>query len=271
MKSTYYPSHSQNRMKHEGDVASARKYFMTGKNRILYHLVKQRYSWMNKYIKEADETVVELGCGAGFSRQFIRSDKLILTDVVSNEWVDRYLDAMNIDYPDGSIDVVICSNMIHHISNPAVFFDMVSRKLKPGGRIIIQDIYTCFLMKAVLRLMRHEGWSDTVDVFDRKAVCNEPSDPWSANCSIPKLLFFSKLGGGKSFEQEFPEYTMLKRTRNECFLFLLSGGVIAKTFHLPVGDIGVEMLKRIDRLVVRCFPSIFACACSVVLQKKKHS
>ncbi len=77
--------------------------------------------------------------------------------------------------------------------------------------------------------------------------------------------------GGYSFEQEFSDYTVLKRTRNECFLFLLSGGVIAKTFHLPVGDKGAEMIKRLDRLLVRWFPSIFACACSIVLQKKKHS
>ena len=267
MLDTYFPEHSQNRMKNEGEVTEARKYFMTGKNRILYRLIEQRFSWMNEYIQETDEVIVELGCGAGLSKEFIHSDKFVMTDVARHEWVEKYVDAMNIDYPNNSVDVFICSHMIHHISNPAVFLDAISKKLKPRGRVIIQDIYTCLLMKFALRLMRHEGWSDTVDVFDRTTVCNDPSDAWSANCSVPKLLFFGKSGG--VFEQEFPQYKIIKKSRNECFLFFLSGGVIAKTFYLPVGDKGTVVIKRIDRFLVKKFPAVFACGCSIVLQKKE--
>lgn len=202
MNNTYFPKHSENRM--------------------------------NKYIKADDKVVVELGCGAGLSKQL---------------WVDRYMDALNVDYPDGSIDVVICSHMLHHLVNPAAFFDDISRKLRSGGRIIIQDIYVCTLMKMALRLMRHEG-AESVNVFDREVVCNDPSDPWSANCAIPKLLF-----GGDRFLKEFPQYRIIKRTRNECFLFFLSGGVIAKTLYLPMGDKGAEFIKKIDQILTKAFPS----------------
>lgn len=263
---TYFPTHNQNRMKNEGNVEAAREYFLTGKNRVLYHLIKERFSWMNEYIRPTDEVIVELGCGAGLSEFFIKTDKLIMTDIVEHEWVDKCIDAMNIEYPDESIDVIICSHMIHHISNPACFLDNLARKLKPNGRILIQDIYTCSLMKAVLRIMRHEGWSDIVDVYDRNAVCNEPNDPWSANCSIPKLLFFT--GGGYKFEQQFPMYKILEKKKCECFLFLLSGGVIAKTFNVPIKDKGVNIVKKIDKILVKTFPSLFACGCSIVLEKK---
>jgi len=120
-------------------------------------------------------------------------------------------------------------------------------------------------MKLVLRGMRHEGWSDVVNVFDKNMVCNEPGDPWSANCSIPKLLFFK---GGRKFEEEFPMYELVECRKNECFLFLLSGGVIAKTFYLPIGDTGVNIIKKIDHILVGMLPSVFTCGCSVVLQKK---
>lgn len=266
MKKTYFPKHGENRMRHEGDVTAARAYFLKGKNRLLYHLVRERYSWMNHYIMPDDNVVLELGCGAGLSREFINHRNLILSDVSGYDWVDEYVDALNINYPDESIDVIICSHMIHHISKPAVFFEVVSRKLKHGGRIIIQDIYTGTLMKMILRLMRHEGWSDEVDVFDRNAVCNDPSDPWSANCSIPKLLFER---GGVKFSQEFPQYRIIKRTINECLLFLASGGVIAKTFYLPLGDKGAELIKKIDRLLIKALPFFFACGLSVVIQKKQ--
>lgn len=264
MKNTYFPTHNENRMRNEGNVEAARAYFMTGKNRVLYHLIEQRFSWMNEFINQSDQIVIELGCGAGLSKFFIHTPNLILTDVDEHPWVDKCENALEIDYPDESIDVVICSHMIHHISNPASFFDDLCRKLKPGGRIIIQDIYTSSIMKLVLRIMHHEGWSDTIDVYDRKIICNDPVDPWSANCSIPKLMFF----GEGAFEEQFPAFRMLKRARNECFLFLTSGGVIAKTHYLPVGDKGVKLIKYIDKLLVNIAPSIFACGCSVVLEKK---
>ena len=267
MKSEYYPSHSQNRMKHEGDVLAARKYFMTGKNRVLYYLIRQRFSWMNKYIKPSDKVIIELGCGAGLSKRFIENKNYTMTDVSDYEWVDRYLDAMDLDLPDNSVDVFVCSHMIHHISNPAKFLDDLGKKLKPDGRILIQDIYTCALMKAALRMMRHEGWSDRVAIFDRNAICNDPADPWSANCSIPKLLFFDKSGG--VFEEQFPQYEIIRRSRNECFLFFASGGVIAKTFYLPLGDRAVKYIKKIDRFLVKILPSVFACGCSVVIKKRE--
>lgn len=41
---TYFPTHDENRMKNEGNVEFARKYFLRGKNRVLHHLIKQRFS-----------------------------------------------------------------------------------------------------------------------------------------------------------------------------------------------------------------------------------
>ncbi len=193
-KKGYFPTHEQNRMKNEGNVKEARDYFFSSKNKILYHLVEQRYSWMNRYIYKTDKEILELGCGAGLSRTFIRNQHLLLTDIAKHEWVDKKMDALHLDCPDHSLDVIICSHMIHHLANPAQFFAHAGTKLKSGGRIIIQDIYTGWLMKLALRLMRHEGYSDDTDVFDRLHVCNLPDDPWSANCSVPKLLFFG-VGG----------------------------------------------------------------------------
>ena len=58
-------------------------------------------------------------------------------------------------------------------------------------------------------------------------------------------------------------FEILKMSRNECLLFLTSGGVIAKTGHK-----GVRVIKRMDKFLTEFLPSIFACGCSIVLQKK---
>lgn len=263
MKKGYFPSHDKNRMKNEGDVVAARSYFLEGRNKILISLLEQRFKWMNEYIKDTDKNLIELGCGPGLSKFFIENKNLVLTDVLDNDWVDRHVDALNIDYPDESLDVIICSNMLHHLAKPADFFERTSKKLAKGGRILIQDMHTSLLMKLVLRLMRHEGYSDYVDVFNRDVICNNPEDPWSANCSIPKLLFDNK----ETFEKFFPMYKIRKYELNECFMFYLSGGVIAKTFTLNIRGLGIKIIQQIDKMLVNFLPSIFAGSSSIVLEK----
>ena len=119
-------------------------------------------------------------------------------------------------------------------------------------------------MKLAMRIMRHEGWLENIDVFDENTTANMPDDPWSANCSIPKMLFFNQK---KDFEKEFPMYKVLKKEKNECFMFFLSGGVIAKTFYLPVNDSGVNFISLMDKTLVKLFPYVFTAGCSIVLEK----
>ena len=81
---------------------------------------------MNQYIN-GKEKVVELGSGAGFSRKFINNPKLLLTDVNNtNVWIDQKVDALNMPFKSQSLDVIICSHMIHHIASSTFFL----RKLK---------------------------------------------------------------------------------------------------------------------------------------------
>ena len=78
--------------------------------------------------------------------------------------------------------------------------------------------------------MRHEGYSYNKDVFNEKNLANDPSDPWSANCAIPEMLFKDHV----KFEKEVP-FKVIHNKLNEFLLLPLSGGVIAKskTINLP--------------------------------------
>jgi SAM-dependent methyltransferase len=258
----FTPSHDQNRMHHEGDVVGARQRFLAHRFRNLDALLRQRYTWMNDYIRPGD-AVVEFGCGAGFSRLYVHAVSFVLTDYVKHEWVDREMDAMHPDFPPASIDVIICSHMVHHMARPVTFFKRVHPLLRTGGRIVIQDLNTAFLLRVILRAMRHEGWSYDIDVFDEHTVANDPHDPWSANCAIPELLFES----GEAFEHRVPSYRVVKNDLSECLMFPLSGGVIAKT---PVPELPGPLLRFVaglDRILVRLAPSLFALGRSVVLEK----
>jgi SAM-dependent methyltransferase len=249
-------------MRQEGDVAAARDSFLKSRFRNLDVLLRQRFTWMNGFI-DPDDVVVELGCGAGFSRLYLETDRLIQTDYLRNDWVDVTADALRLPFRESSIDVAVCSHMIHHLANPMQFLTKLWRVLRPGGRVIIQDLNTSLLMRLLLRLMRHEGWSYDVDVFSDRAVANDPADPWSANCAIPQMLF----GSAAAFERALPGYRVVLNELNECLIFPLSGGVIARTTvpELPPGLL--KLVTRIDAVLVRTCPSVFALGRSVVLLK----
>ena len=54
----------------------------------LTFLLEKRFSWMNKFIKKK-KLIYELGCGAGFSREFIKNKNLVLTDFYKYICIDK--------------------------------------------------------------------------------------------------------------------------------------------------------------------------------------
>lgn len=264
LPSTYFVAHQENRMKNEGDLALARNSFINNKPNNLDVLLYQRYHWMNEYLQNASK-VYELGCGAGFSKIYLKNPNLKLTDVSGHEWVDQYVDALNLPFVENSVDALICSHMIHHLAHPKRFFQQAKKTLKVGGLILISEIETSFVTKLLLRMMRHEGWSYDIDVFNDQDIANDPKDPWSANCAIPQLLFQDV----KRFESEIPGFRVIKNELTEFAIFPLSGGVIAKSPTIPLPKIALKLVCQIDRLLIAIAPQIFAMGRRVVLQRIK--
>jgi len=249
-------------MKHEGDLLYARKTYLEGKNRNLFYLLESRFSWMNHFI---DETMVgiELGSGVAASKDFIKAKNFLTSDFNSYSWIDlKNIDALATPFPNDSLDFVISSNMIHHLAKPALFFSECRRILKPGGYLLIQEVHTSLLMRLVLRLMRHEGYNELVDVYDKNLLCNDPNDPWSANNSIPKLLFKKE-----QFEKNFSDWRIVFDKKVEFLSFLNSGGVTAKTFYVPLPVLILKSLYRLDSILIKFLPEIFAFQRQIVVQK----
>lgn len=261
----FLPSHAENRMRHEGDVVAARRRFVERRFRNLDALLEQRYAWMNEWLRP-DDTIIELGCGAGFSRFYIKHPGLKLTDYVAHDWVDMRVDAMNLPFEPDTVDVFICSHMIHHMASPLTFFARVHPVLRRGGRIVIQEINTCLAMRALLKMLRHEGWSYGIDVFDPDAIANDPVDPWSANCAIPEMLW----GSTDEFEKKVPGFRVVFSRASEALLFVLSGGVIAQS-PLPIPELPRALLsaaRLVDGLLTATMPGLFAMGRSIVLEKR---
>lgn len=262
-RAPYFPDPAANRMAHVGDVVRARENFLRIRPTNLAFLLEKRFAWMNRFILPGEKGI-EVGCGTGLAKLFITAPDFVLTDFADHSWVEVKVDALAMPYADGSLDYIVSSNMIHHLATPARFFDECRRVLRPGGRVIIQEINTSLAMRAILRAMRHEGYSFEPDVFSHDVICNDPRDLWSANCAIPRLLFDNRTG----FEAKRPEFTVTHAKFTEFLLFPLSGGVIAKTRTVNLPRILLRAVDAFDRLACRVAPQIFALQRQVVIEKR---
>ncbi len=264
LRGPYRPSRGLNRMLHEGDVPRARAYYFDGAPANLKYLLEQRFSWMNRFI-EAGDSGVEVGCGTGLSKEFIRAGSYLLTDLADYDWLDvTQVDALATPFEVGQFDFVVSSNMIHHVPRPVQFFREMARILKPGGRLIIQEINASLTMRVLLRLMRHEGYSFAPDVYDEATICTDASDPWSANCAIPNLLFDDL----QQFEQRVPEFRAIHHAYRECLAMMNSGGVIAKTACVPLPRPLMHVVGGVDRVLSGLLPNVFALQRQIVLERR---
>ena len=250
-------------MKQEGDVI--RSIDDINKNKNLYILLKERFSWMNNFINQ-NAKGIEVGAAAGFSKKFIKSKNFKISDFSDHNHLDhKNIDAQATGFENEEFDFVISSNMIHHLPFPVKFFNEMHRILKKGGKLIIFDAHCSVLLQLVLILMKHEGFDFTKNVWS----LNEPStgidDPWSGNSAIPYLIFNEK----NEFQKKLGEKFNLKYLKLcECLLFLNSGGVTSKTFYFPLNFFFLNILKYLDKFLTLLFPKIFALGYKIVLEKK---
>jgi ubiquinone/menaquinone biosynthesis C-methylase UbiE len=53
----------------------------------------------------------------------------------------RHADAKALPFPDGSFDAVFSNTILHHIPDPRLFLKEARRVLRPGGALLIRDLF----------------------------------------------------------------------------------------------------------------------------------
>ena len=257
-------SHNENRMKSIADTKIARELYYSSKSKNVKFLLNERFSWMNDFIQDED-TGIEVGSGAGFSKDFIKNKNFKLTDIGEDDHLDfKNIDAQSTSFESESFDYVIASNMIHHIPFPIKFFEEMNRIIKKGGKLIIFESYCSLIFQLATIIMKHEGFDFTLDVWDEKNPKSDEKNAWHGNIAVPHLIFDDKA----KFEKNLGKYFKIEYEKlTECFIFLNSGGVTSKTKCIPLNNFFLNLLNKIDRILVRLFPKIFCMGRRIVLKK----
>ena len=257
-------SHNENRMKSIADTKIARELYYSSKSKNVKFLLNERFSWMNDFIQD-EESGIEVGSGAGFSKDFIKNKNFKLTDIGEDDHLDfKNIDAQSTGFKSESFDYVIASNMIHHIPFPIKFFKEMNRIIKKGGKLIIFESYCSLVFQLATIIMKHEGFDFTLDVWDEKNPKSDEKNAWHGNIAVPHLIFDDKA----KFEKNLGKYFKIEYEKlTECFIFLNSGGVTSKTKCIPLNNFFLNLLNKIDKILVKLFPKIFCMGRRIVLKK----
>ena len=257
-------SSDENKMNSIANTKIARDLYYSAKNQNVKFLLEKRFSWMNKFINENDNGI-EVGSGAGFTKDFIKNKNFKLTDLGNDEHLDfKNVNAQNTGFENESFDYVIASNMIHHIPYPMKFFREMSRILKKNGKLIIFESHCSVMFQIATTIMKHEGFDFTLNVWDEENPKSDENDAWHGNIAVPHLIFDDKDGFkdhlGNLFKIEYDKFT-------ECLIFLNSGGVTSKTKCIPMNRFFLNILHFVDKILVKLFPNIFCMGRRIVLKK----
>jgi SAM-dependent methyltransferase len=96
------------------------------------------------------ERVLDVACGPGIVTAALEREGLLafgvdLTREMLREAVSaggRFVqgDSGRLPFPQSTFDAVVCRNALHHLSDPPLAIREMSRVLRPGGRLVVEDM-----------------------------------------------------------------------------------------------------------------------------------
>lgn len=72
----------------------------------------------------------------------------------------RIADAKRLDFPDDSFDTVFSNTILHHIPDPRPFLAEAARVLRPGGVLLIRDLFRPLNIEVVDGIVQHYAGSE---------------------------------------------------------------------------------------------------------------
>ena len=112
----------------------------------------------------ADACVLDIGCATGYYRKFFTEQQYFGVDPaidylqLAEKSPESYFSCQSAEqlaFKNGSFDLIISTNVIHHLPDGVLrgMLQETERLLKPGGRLVIYDVYRAEGQSFLLKLL----------------------------------------------------------------------------------------------------------------------
>ena len=195
----------------------------------LRRIYKEWYTKLADELPSEDGSALEIGTGAGFFSNFIPD--LITSDMFYYPDIKVVLDGKQLPFVRGSLRGIVMMNVLHHISQPRLFFREAARCVRLGGVIAMIEPWVTPWSRFVYKKLHSEPFDPQLTIWEF------PTDgPLSgANGALPWIIFERDRN---LFEQEFPEWQIQRINPCMPFRYLVSGGIsmrsLMPTWSFPV-------------------------------------
>ena len=215
---------------------------------------------MKKYTNRKND-ILEFGSSNCISKLII-GNKVICTDKYKNKFIDFCLDMNTLKLPkkyNKKYDVIIFNHCLHHSKDPIRVLKNISKKIiKKSGYILLNEPETSFIFKIFLTIFKHEKFDDNIKNIKNKNF-------WYENNSTGKLLFSNK----NNNDIFLNDYKIIKNELNEFLIFLNCSGNGVNVPYIPLSNLMLKIINRLDNLLIKLLPQIFALNRTVILKKIK--
>lgn len=147
-----------------------------------------------------NEVIVDMGGGTGKLAKYLSEDCNIiyvldesegmLSNVNENEKVVPMLgDALDTSFDSNSIDIVIVSDMLHHIKNQEKLIEEICRILKKSGKILIMEFEKKHIKTQILKIFEYILFGKLY-FLSSEEVANLVKDKFSISKFIDNKYYF---------------------------------------------------------------------------------
>lgn len=232
------------------------------KNRNLLYWYSKLFSCQFEERDISTQNVLEVGSGTSPLKIFYPNT--ITSDILELNYLDLVFDCHNIDevkgIPNDSLDMIVMTNVLHHLREPVLFLKKARTKLRKGGSIIITEPYFSWLSSPAYRFLHHEAVDSSIEVPELNDVKDSPLS--SANVVLPHLLFYVKKDWLSPLTRFFRVETL---GHFSCLSYFITGG-ISRRFLVP--HMLFKLLFKFDMFFAKCLPKLAASFFTIKLIKK---
>jgi SAM-dependent methyltransferase len=186
----------------------------------LNHIYQEWYRAIAATLPYGQDPVLELGSGGGFMSEFVPN--LITSELFFCPNIRTVLDGSRLPFATHSLRAIVMTNVLHHLSQPRLFFAEATRCVRSGGVVDMIEPWVTQWSRFVYGRLHHEPFDPEASSWELPT-----SGPLSgANDALPWIIFFRDR---LKFERDFPDWRIEVTKPLMPFSYLLSGGVALRT------------------------------------------